>query len=269
VQDLVPWTLGSTGSVGVFDAVFETLDAGAGITTGVGPVDAPADARVVETRMDARVEGSGTVVLAIDGPRTIRGDGSPQRLPVALQRLGSELTLSTIPKIAPSVQRRATVRYDGAVPLLPGAVSNFVLSDYVGSAQIRAVVPGEGLELEFGTDDRFRVSRQLIDRDETRIGRQTTRYDFRFRTTVANHGAQDAIVEIVDQLPRSEDVHIVVQPRDLTGGTPPGEDGLVTWRVPVAAGAQTSVELAFSVTVPDDLSQRARDLLVLLLGPQR
>ena len=264
VDDMVPWTLGTSGGAGVFD----TLDTGAGITTGAGPTKAPADARVVETRMDARVEGAGTV-LAIAGRRTIRGDGSPQRLPVAVQRLSSEVTLSTIPKLAPSVQRRATVRYDGAVPLLPGAVSNFVRSDYVGSGQIRAAVPGEGLELEFGTDERFRVSRQLVERDETRIGRQTTRYDFRFRTTVVNHGDQDATVAIADQLPRSEDVRVAVQARDLSGATPPGEDGLVGWRVPVPAGGQASVDLAFSVTVPDDLSDRARDLLVLYLSGGR
>lgn len=129
-------------------------------------------------------------------------------------------------------------------------------------------MPGEGLELEFGTDDRFRVSRQLVDRDETRVGRQSTRYDLRFRTTVTNHGDKDATVGIVDQLPRSEDVHVVVTARDLSGAAAPGEDGLVRWQVPVAAGESASVELAFSVTVPDDLSQRARDLLVLLVDPR-
>ncbi|MEQ1508471.1 MAG: DUF4139 domain-containing protein, partial [Myxococcota bacterium] len=175
----------------------------------------------------------------------------------------------TIPKLAPSVQRHATVRYDGAVPLLPGAVATFVGADYVGAGQLGAVVPGEGLELEFGSDERFRVSRQLIDRDETRVGRQTTRYDFRFRTTVVNHGAADARVSIVDQLPRSEDVHVAVQARELSGATPPGEDGLVRWEVPVAAGGQASVDLAFSVTVPDDASAGVRDLLILYLSGGR
>jgi hypothetical protein len=64
-------------------------------------------------------------------------------------------------------------------------------------------------------------------------------------------------------------VHVVVQARELSGATPPGEDGLVTWRVPVAAGSQASVDLAFSVTVPDDRSQRAHDLLVLYLNGGR
>jgi uncharacterized protein (TIGR02231 family) len=261
VADLVPWTLGTSGSAGVFD----TLHDGAGITTGVGPVDAPRGAKVVETRMDARVEGSGTVLLAIDGRRTIRGDGSPQRLPVALQRMESEVTFSTVPKLAPSVQRRATVHYDGAVPLLPGQVSSFVQSDYVGSGQLQEVVPGEGLELEFGTDERFRVSRQLVERRELRVGRHTNRYDFRFWTTVTNHGDRDVTVAIADQLPRSEEVHIVVEAGDLTGAATPGEDGLVRWAVPVAAGGSASVDMAFSVTVPDALAQRARDLVVLYL----
>lgn len=258
--DLVPWTLGRSGSAGVFD----TLSEGEGLT-GRDPIEAPADRRVVETRMDARVEGSGTVVLAIEGQRTIRGDGSPQRLPVALQRLESEVALSTVPKLNPSVQRRATVRYDGAVPLLPGPVSSFVLSDYVGAGQIREVVQGEGVELDFGTDERFRVSRKLVDRQETRVGQKSTRYDFRFRTAVTNHGSQDAVVAIADQLPRSEDVHIVVEARDVSGGSKPGEDGLVRWSLPVPAGGTASVDLAFSVTVPDNLSRQAGELVILYL----
>jgi uncharacterized protein (TIGR02231 family) len=259
VPDLVAWTLGRSGGAGVFGA----LNLGQGVTTGTAPAAPPEEARVVATRMDARVEDSGTVVLAIDGKRTIRGDGSPQRLPVALQQLDAAVTLATIPKLAPSVQRRATVRYDGAVPLLPGSVSSFVLADYVGTAQLQAVVPGEGLELEFGTDERFRVSRQLVDRQETRVGRKTTRYDFRFRTTIVNHGDRDVSVAIADQLPRSEDVEIVVQARDLSGGTPPGEDGLVMWNLSVPAEGEASVDLAFSVTVPDELMQKARDLQLL------
>ncbi len=259
VRDLVPWTLGRSGGAGVFRA----LQVGAGVTTGIGPVDPPARTRVLETRMDARVEDSGTLVLAIDGQRTIRGDGSPQRLPVGIQRLESVIALGTVPKVAPTVQRRAIVRVDGSVPLLPGPVSSFVQGDYVGSGQLRAVVPGEGLDLDFGTDERFRVSRQLVERTQTRVGKKIARYDFRFRTTVANHGDRDAVVAVADQLPRSEDVRIAVRALDVSGGTPPGEDGLVQWSLPVPAGGDASVEIAFSVIVPDELMHLARELLIL------
>lgn len=250
---LSAWTLGRSGTPGLF--------VGAGVTTAAAPSTAPQRAQVVTTELDARVEDAGVPVLAIQGPRTIRGDGSPQRLPVARQRLAADVRLATIPKVAPSVQRRAVVRYDGSVPLLPGPVSAFVRSDYVGAGQIRSVVPGEGLELEFGTDDRFRVSRELVERVQTRIGKATSRYDFRFRTTLVNHGAVDAVVSVLDQVPLTDDPRIVVQTLDTSGAPGPAADGLVSWQVPVPAGGRAHVDLAFTVTVPDPLHHHA-----LLLG---
>ncbi|MEQ1567132.1 MAG: mucoidy inhibitor MuiA family protein [Myxococcota bacterium] len=261
VDDLVPWTLGRSGNAGVFDS----LDSGAGLTTGVGPSEAPENTRVVETRLDAQVQSAGTTMLAIEGRRTVRGDGSPQRLPVASQQLDAVVRLTSVPKLAPSVQRRATVRYDGSVPLLPGPVASFVLSDYVGASAVPTLVPGEGLELEFGADERFRVTRELVAREETRVGHKVTRYDFRFRLTVTNFGATDATVAVADQLPRSDDARIVVTPRELSGAARPGDDGLVSWELAVPATGSASVELGFSVTVPDEASYQAQDLLVLYL----
>lgn len=253
VPDLEPWTLGRSGGVGVYGA----LDLGTGATT--GPPPPLAGGGVVDSRLDARVEGRGSVVFGIEGKRTIRGDGSPQRLPVGVQKLSSILTLATVPKLAPEVQRRATVRYDGALPLLPGPASSFVGRDYVGSGEIRAVVPGETLELAFGTDDRFRVTRQLVSRNQERINRKTARYTFRFRTTIANHGDETETVALTDQLPLSEDARIEVKVLDLSSGTTRPEDGTVAWSLAVPAHGEVHVELAFSVTVPDELSNVASD----------
>jgi hypothetical protein len=257
VPDLVPWTLGRSGGVGVYGA----LDLGTGTTTGAPPIGATGG--VVDSRLDARVEGRGAVVFGIEGKRTIRGDGSPQRLPVGVQELDATITLATIPKLAPEVQRRAVVRYDGALPLLPGPASSFVGRDFVGSGAIRAVVPGETLELAFGTDDRFRVTRQLVSRNQERVGRKAARYTFRFRTTIANHGDDAATVSLVDQLPLSEDDRVEVKVLDQSAGTSHPEDGTVAWSLPVPAHGEAHVELAFSVVVPDELSYVATDFEML------
>jgi hypothetical protein len=257
VADLIPWTLGRSGGVGVYGA----LDLGTGATTGAPPP--PAGGGVVESRLDARVQGRGAVVLGIEGRRTIRGDGSPQRLPVAVQTLNAAISLATVPKLAPTVSRRATVRYDGELPLLPGPVSSFVGRDYVGSGSIAAVVPGETLDLAFGADDDFRVTRQLVTRQQERVGRKSTRYTFRFRTVVANHSDAAATVTIRDQLPVAEDTRIEVRTLEIGSGGQVAEDSSVTWTPTIPAHGEVSVELAFSVTVPDELGYVANDLQLM------
>ncbi|MEQ1501151.1 MAG: mucoidy inhibitor MuiA family protein [Myxococcota bacterium] len=256
VQALVPWTLGRSGGVGVYGA----LDLGTGATTGAPPAG---DVAPVDARIDAAVENRGAVVLAIEGKRTIRGDGSPQRLPVAVQTLKAAVTLASVPKVAPEVQRRASMRYDGALPLLPGPASSFVGRDYVGSGAIEAVVPGEQLELGFGTDDRFRVTRQLVTRNQERVGRKASRYTFLFRTTVVNHGAAAATVELTDQVPLSEDDRIEVRVVESSGGVA-RDGGAIGWTLTVPPHADAHVDLSFTVTVPDELSSIAQDLQLML-----
>lgn len=253
--DLSPWTLGRSGSIGVYGA----LDVGAGAVTGAAPPKSSGGG-VVDARLEASVQGGGAVVLAISGERTIRGDGSPQRLPVGVQELESTMSLSTVPKLAPEVRRAAALKYDGALPLLPGPTSSFVGKDYVGSGDIGAVLPGETLTLGFGTDDRFRVSRQLVTRERDRAGRKSTRYTFRFRTTVANHSDKPAQITLLDQIPLAEDTRIEVRTLESSGAVADAEDGTLRWTLDVPSHGEASIELSFSVTVPDDLAYLASDL---------
>lgn len=250
LPELTPWVLGRGG---MGSGIFDQVAAGTGaLTSGPGPMPDPGDG-LLESSLVADVRGSGAVVFGISGRRTIAGDGSQQRLPVATQRLAASVSLATVPRRAPEIHRRATARYDGAFPLLPGQVSTFVGSDYVGSGTIASVVPGETLSLSFGPDDGFRVSRQLLQRQRERAGPGRVRYTLRFRMTVGNHTEQPEQIELVDQLPISEEGRMSVKALELSGGQLDPETGLATWGLSVGAGQERSVELAFSITAPADM----------------
>lgn len=256
-EQLVPWALGRSGSAGAYN-----LESGTGATTGAPP--APSGGGVVGGELTADVQRGGVVVLAIPGKRTIRGDGSPQRLPVGTQRLSATSSLLTVPKLEPAVSRRTRVTYDGKLPLLAGEVSTFVGKDFVGSRFLDTVIPGEALELAFGTDDRFRVTRELVARQSERVGRKATRYTFRFKTTVVNHGDAAQAVTLVDQVPLSQDAGIEVDVTALSSGVQDPVDGKVTWTLQIPAHGEQAVELAFSVVIPDELSYVANELNLML-----
>lgn len=254
---LAPWALGRSGSAGAYN-----LESGTGATTGAPP--APSGGGVVTSDLQADVQRGGVVVLAIPGKRTIRGDGSPQRLPVGTQRLSATSALQTTPKVAPTVSRRARVKYDGKVPLLPGEVSTFLGKDFVGSRSLDAVIPGEALDLEFGTDDRFRVTRELVARQSERVGRKATRYTFAFKTTVLNHSDAAATVTVLDQVPLAQDAGIEVELTELSSGVQDAVSGEVSWTLELPAHGEASVRLAFSVVIPDELSYLAQELQMML-----
>jgi len=263
LPEIQPWYLGRDG--------WYAGDVGQSLEAGRGYYDAPDDGTasastgggLLDSRMEADVQGSGAVVFAVPGRRTITGDGSAQRIPVGTQTFATTIELAAVPKLVPEVFRRARVAYDGEVPLLPGPVATYVDGDYVGSSTIGAVVPGEEFELAFGTDDRVRVDRQLVARKQEFLGpaRKTVRYTFHFRIRVANFSGRDAVVELRDQLPVSELDRVTVKPLDVDSDRDE-DSGLLEWQLAVKDGGEQEVEFRFSVTAPVGTPElRQMDLL--------
>ncbi len=254
MPEIQPWYLGRDGWYG--GDVGGTLEAGRGYYEAPEGGSAPGGGTgVLESRMEAAVEGSGAVVFAVKGKRTIAGDGSAQRIPVGTQTLGTDVELAAAPKLVPEVFRRVRVGYDGAVPLLPGAVATYVDGDYVGSSMLDAVVPGEEFELGFGTYDRMRVEREMVSRKQEYLGpgKKTVRYTFHFRIRVSNYSGASRTMELKDQLPVSEIDRVTVKAIDLGGATEPENaagSGVLVWNLEIPDGGEQAVEFQFSVTAP-------------------
>jgi uncharacterized protein (TIGR02231 family) len=206
-------------------------------------------------------KGGGTVVFDIAGRRTVPGDGSEQRIPIGQQSFGSTLELSAVPRQVPAVFRRGSLRYEGQAPLLPGPISTFVGGDFVGSGALGTILPGEELKLSFGTDDRFRVQRQLVSRtiDHLGAGKKMVRYTFDYRITVTSFADTAQQVLIADQVPVAELDRVTVEVTETSGALPPLPDdppGILRWRPTLAPNDKTVIKLTFSVTFPREEEAR-------------
>ncbi len=207
--------------------------------------------------------GAGAIVFDPPGKRSIAGDGSATRITIAATALPTTVSLSTVPRVVPEVFRAARATWSGEAPLLPGTVASYVGGDYVGSAQIGAIAPGEALELGFGVDGRLKVDRELVSRKVEHLVGGRTRYTVRYRVTVANYAKTKQVITLSDQVPVSQVDRITVTMLD---GTPPTPDpatpaGVLCWPMELGPGASKVVEFGFVLTAPREL----RDVDQLLL----
>jgi len=263
LPELTAWTLGEGMDMG-------GLAAGGGLVSELSNLSGEANqaqqAAGGDSFSTARRAG-GAVLFAIPGRRTVAGDGSEQRLPVGTRAFPVVIEYATTPKLVPEVYRRGRVKYTGDAPLLPGAISTFVGADYIGSAPTDSVTPGEELVLSFGTDDRFKVERNLLSRevDHPGAGRRNARYTFHYRINVTNFGDRPEHVLVTDQVPVSESDRVVVKLLDTTPALAPTDDdppGVMRWALDLAPKQAAVIDLRFSVTGPVDAStaQQFRDL---------
>jgi uncharacterized protein (TIGR02231 family) len=182
-------------------------------------------------------------------PVAVPADGATHRATIASVDLDSELDYITAPVRSTDVHLRATVVNSSAHALPAGKAAVFHEADFVGSAALPLWAPGEDVELALGLDDRIRVERKLVRRTATKatLG-SNRRREVEYETKIENHTPRTARITVLDQLPVARDHEIAVKP--ITAEPEPAETtdlGVVTWKLELAAGAETAIKLAFRV----------------------
>src|SRR5262249_8134977 len=128
---------------------------------------AVADVAIVQSMATAE-QGATAVTWKLPRPIAVPADGSPHKATITELALDAALDYITVPKLAPEVSLRAPVTNTSAHTLLPGRVSVFHDTDFVGTTTLDAVAPGEAIELQLGVDDRITVERELTKRQTSK-----------------------------------------------------------------------------------------------------
>jgi hypothetical protein len=259
---LSPWYLGRGGGH------HGGLDLDGGYATTVESRGPASGGGLISSDMAASVSGAGAVVFGIQERRTVVGDGSPQHIPLGKQTFEADLELTAIPRNVPELFRSAHIVHQGEAPLMPGPIATYVGGNYVGAGQLPTIVPGESIDLAFGTDRSVRIERQLVSRHRESAGRRSTRWTFHYRI-VAHNLAKDAReISVVDQVPVTESDKVDVRVLLATEGAALDEvsaPGIYRWDLKLKPDQTQVVELKFSVTAPTDMPSQMRDQLEMMM----
>ncbi|GAA1585488.1 DUF4139 domain-containing protein [Kribbella hippodromi] len=251
VPELEPWFLDRLRPVPPMPAAPGAVAyGGRGSLTGQVTPQADLAAAPAFDQVEAVVE-QGVTAASYTPPRPVAvpADGASHRATIAAIDLDAELDYVTAPVRSTAVHLRATVVNSSAHTLPAGRTAVFHEADYVGSAALPLWAPGEEVELALGLDDRIRVERKLARRTASKatLG-STRRREVEYETTIENHTPRTARITVLDQLPVSRDHEITVKPVSTTPD--PAETtelGVLTWKLDLAAGAETTIKLGFRV----------------------
>ena len=144
-------------------------------------------------------------------------------------------------------------------PLLPGKVAIYRDGAFVGRGKMAAASKDETVRLGFGADDKVKIERLVIKRNEGSAGLivATSKTDERaFKTSVRNGHDFPIKIAIADQLPVSESEDIVVDM--LPSTTPPtttnarDKRGVLEWAFEAKPGDLKDLAFAWRVRWPKD-----------------
>ena len=194
----------------------------------------------------------------IQGRLDIPADGSHKTFRISTTKMTPELLVRTTPALDETAYLQARIKNDDEAPLLPGIVNILRDGGFVGAGRIGLVAPGDTADIGFGADDRVKVSRVPIRRKENEPSWTTSSKTEQreFRTSVKNLHGFPIKVNIVDQIPISENSAITIE--QLSTTTAPTEKivndrrGVMGWTYDVAPNETRTIMLAYRMKWPAD-----------------
>jgi uncharacterized protein (TIGR02231 family) len=226
------------------------------------PAPAPqseAMAKVAEEQQATAEVNGFQVTFKIPGRVSVGASEGAKALRIATATIAPDLLVRSVPVIDPTAFLEASFKQSEDAPLLPGRVSIYRDGVFVGRGRMAGASKDETVRLGFGADDKVKIERTVLKRNEGSAGLivTTSKTDERaFKTSVRNGHDFPIRIAIEDQLPVSENEEILVEM--LSSTTPPtttnlrDKRGVLEWAFEAKPGEVKDIAFAWRVRWPKD-----------------
>ncbi|UPK02900.1 mucoidy inhibitor MuiA family protein [Bradyrhizobium sp. 170] len=223
-----------------------------------GKSEEPVMEKAAEQQATADVSGF-QVVFKIPGRVSLSASEGAKSLRVSTATIAPDLAVRAAPLLDPTAFLEASFKQTEDAPLLPGRVSIYRDGVFVGRGLMAAASKDETVRLGFGADDKIKIERTVLKRNEGSAGLivTTSKTDERAFKTVVRNGHDFPIrIAIEDQLPVSENEDILVEM--LPSTTPPTASnirdrrGVLEWAFEAKAGEVKDINFAWRIRWPKD-----------------
>ncbi|MDF0498836.1 mucoidy inhibitor MuiA family protein [Bradyrhizobium yuanmingense] len=205
--------------------------------------------------------GDFQATFKIPGRVSLGAAEGAKSLRIASVNVPADLAVRAAPVLDPTAFLEASFKQADDAILLPGKVAIYRGGVYVGRGNITASAKDDIVRLGFGADDKVKIERAVLKRNEGSAGLllTTSKTDERaFKTTIRNGHDFPIKVSIEDQLPVSENEDIVVEM--LPSSTQPtasnirDKRGVLQWSFDAKPGEVRDINFAWRVRWPKDRS---------------
>ncbi|MCA1412103.1 mucoidy inhibitor MuiA family protein [Bradyrhizobium sp. NBAIM20] len=229
------------------------------------PMSKAAEATELRERADEQQAvaeiGDFQATFRIPGRVSLGAADGAKSLRIASVNVPADLAVRAAPVLDPTAFLEASFKQTDDTTLLPGKVAIYRDGTFVGRSKITASAKDDIVRLGFGADDKVKIERAVLKRNEGSAGLlvTTSKTDERsFKTTIRNGHDFPIRVAIEDQLPVSENEDIVVEM--LPSSTQPTANnirdkrGVLEWSFDAKPGEARDINFAWRIRWPKDKS---------------
>lgn len=181
----------------------------------------------------------------------IPANGQPYIVDVTSYNLNATYRYSCIPKMEREAFLLARITGWEDLDLVEGPANVYFGGTYVGQSYIYTRSVDDTLDLSLGRDKKLVVTRTKLKEfnNEKTVG-TSKKETFSYEIVVKNTRKTPVEVELMDQIPVSQDAEIIVEATELSKGVLDPATGFVTWRMNIPPGEQQRVVLTYTIKYP-------------------
>jgi uncharacterized protein (TIGR02231 family) len=189
---------------------------------------------------------------------TVRTDGSQVRVKIGEMTVARKENILSAPEASLNAVTIVDLANKGRQPLLPGKVSLYKGSSFLGTTEISFVAESEEFSLFLGVADHLKISR-VLDRKASSIdrGRSRTKLHAEYAITIENLSDKESSLDVTDRVPLSDNKDVRLSGVKISPDAEPDSQGIVHWTIKVAAGAKQVLKLKYTVEYPNELTEAA------------
>lgn len=181
----------------------------------------------------------------------IPSNGQPYIVDVTAHTLNATFRYSCIPKMEREAFLLARITGWEDLDLVEGPANVYFGGTYVGQSYIYTRSVDDTLDLSLGRDKKLIVTRtKLKEFNQEKASSATKKEIYSYEIIVKNTRKTPVEVELMDQVPVSQETEIIVETQELSKGILDPATGFVTWRLTIPPGETAKVVLSYSIKYP-------------------
>lgn len=189
----------------------------------------------------------------------IPSNGQPYIVDVTAHTLNATFRYSCIPKMEREAFLLARITGWEDLDLVEGPANVYFGGTYVGQSYIYTRSVDDTLDLSLGRDKKLIVTRTKLKEFNQEKSASTTKKEiYSYEIVVKNTRKTAVEVELMDQIPVSQETEIVVETQELSKGILDPATGFVTWHLNIPPGEQVKVVLSYSIKYPKNKQVNTR-----------
>lgn len=187
----------------------------------------------------------------ISVPYDIPSDNRQYDVVMQHQTFKASYVYVTVPKLDNGAYLRAQVTNWMQYALLPGESNIYFKGTYVGKGFIDPALANDTLNLSLGRDQSILVKREQVkDFCSTSLFGSKQQTVKSFDISVVNTKKQAVNMEIIDQIPISQNEDIQVSVDEISGGNLENATGKVTWKLSIQPNETVKKTIRFTTVYP-------------------